>query len=399
MLRLYVKGIGMMAGLIIGAGVFVLPYAFAKAGVFWGSVHLIVALLVVYFLHQWYGEVSFYTKGNHRFVGYVGMYLGKRAKFFATITTLGAYYGSLLVYGIMGGIFLVNFTSLFNGHTVYFLTLIFFAAGGLMALFGVSRIAEINFYLTLPIFGFIIYLLIYAFPHIKVENFFSSGNLLMNKNWFLPYGVWLFSLTGFSAIPPTRDIFADSPVGKFKKVISISLFLAAVSYVVFILAVLGVSGPLTTQDAFSGIRTILGDGVMAIGSIIGLLCIFTSYIASAMDTKNMFRYDYKIPHFSAWLAATVPPVVAYIIMTAKNIDGIVSLLGIIGSFGMGLLGVFIILMRHKIIGVLKAGDKDDLVAEIDRKDIKVKRSLEIIILIGIVSAVIYDLKGLIFGIL
>ena len=32
--RLYIKGIGMMTGLIIGAGVFALPYAFSQAGVF-----------------------------------------------------------------------------------------------------------------------------------------------------------------------------------------------------------------------------------------------------------------------------------------------------------------------------------------------------------------------------
>ena len=156
--RLYIKGIGMMTGLIIGAGVFALPYAFSQAGVFWGTVHLIVSLFVVYLLHQWYGEVSFYTKGRHRFVGYVEMYLGKKAKFFSMLTTLGSYYFSLLIYAIMGGIFLANFTSLFNGQTVFFLTLLFFATGGLMALFKVSRIAEINFYLTMPIIGFIVYL-------------------------------------------------------------------------------------------------------------------------------------------------------------------------------------------------------------------------------------------------
>ena len=116
--RLYIKGIGMMAGLIIGAGVFALPYAFAQAGVFWGTVHLVISLFIVYLLHQWYGEVSFYTKGRHRFVGYVEMYLGKKAKFFSMLTTLGSYYFSLLIYAVMGGIFLANFTSLFNGHTV-----------------------------------------------------------------------------------------------------------------------------------------------------------------------------------------------------------------------------------------------------------------------------------------
>ena len=384
-----------MAGLIIGAGVFALPYAFSQAGVFWGTVHLAASLFIVYLLHQWYGEVSFYTKGKHRFVGYVEMYLGKKAKFFSMLTTIGAYYGSLLVYAIMGGIFLANFTSLFNGQTVFFLTLLFFAAGGLMALFKVSRIAEINFYLTVPIIGFIIYLLFFSFPHIKAENFFSAGNLLFNKNWFLPYGVWLFSLTGFSAIPPTRDIFINLPVKNFKRVISISLFLAAIAYAIFIFSVLGTSGSLTTVDALSGIKNAMGAKVMAIGSIIGFLAVFTSFIALAVDMKSMFRYDYKIHRFPAWLLAVVPPVAFYLYLYFKNVDSLVNILAIIGSVGMGILGIFIVLMRHKIVKILKAGDKDDVVAEIDSQEIKIRKKLEIIILIGIISAVLYDIWNIV----
>ena len=395
MSRLYIKGIGMMAGLIIGAGVFALPYAFSQAGVFWGTVHLFISLFIVYLLHQWYGEVSFYTKGKHRFVGYVEMYLGKKAKFFSMLTTIGAYYGSLLVYAIMGGIFLANFTSLFNGQTVFFLTLLFFACGGLMALFKVSKIAEINFYLTVPIIGFIVYLLFFSFSYIKTENFFSAGNLLFNKNWFLPYGVWLFSLTGFSAIPPTRDIFANSGIKNLRRVISISLFLAAIAYAIFIFSVLGVSGSLTTVDALSGIKAAMGAKVMAIGSIIGFLAVFTSFIALAVDMKSMFRYDYKIHRFPAWLLAVVPPVVFYLYLYLRNVDNLVNILAIIGSVGMGILGIFVVLMRHKIVKVLKAGDKDDLVAEIDSREIKIRKKLEIIILIGIISAVLYDVWNIV----
>ena len=382
-----------MAGLIIGAGVFALPYAFAKAGIFWGTIHLVFSVFVVYFLHQWYGEVSFYTKGKHRFVGYVEKYLGKKAKVFSAITTMGSYYFSLLVYAIMGGIFLANFTSLFNGHTVEFMTLLFFATGGLMALFKVNKIAEINFYLTLPIFGFIIYLLFFSFPYIKAENFFANDNLLLNKNWFLPYGVWLFSLTGFSAIPPTRDLFIDSDIKKFKRVISISLFLAIFAYILFVFSILGVSGSFATEDALSGIKAFMGVKVMAIGSIIGFLCVFTSFIALAADMKSMFRYDYKIPRFIAWLFVIIPPTALYLF----KFDGLVNTLAITGSVGMGILGVFVVLMRHKMVRILKAGDKDDVVAEIDVKEIKIRKKLEIIILIGIISAVLYDIWRGIFG--
>ena len=264
-----------------------------------------------------------------------------------------------------------------------------------MALFKVSRIAEINFYLTVPIVGFIVYLLFFSFPHIKAENFFSAGNLLMNKNWLLPYGVWLFSLTGFSAIPPTRDIFINLPVKNFKRVISISLFLAAITYAIFVFSVLGTSGSLATVDALSGIKAIMGAKVMAIGSIIGFLAVFTSFIALAVDMKSMFRYDYKIHRFPAWLLAVVPPVVLYLYLYLRNVDSLVNILAIIGSVGMGILGIFIVLMRHKIVKILKAGDKDDLVVEIDSKEIKIRKKLEVIILVGVISAVLYDIWNIV----
>ena len=41
--------------------------------------------------------------------------------------------------------------------------------------------------------------------------------------------------------------------------------------------------------------------------------------------------------------------------------------------------------------MLKMGDKEDLVAEIESKEIKIRKKSEIIILIGIISAVLYDI--------
>ena len=73
-----------------------------------------------------------------------------------------------------------------------------------------------------------------------------------------------------------------------------------------------------------------------------------------------------------------------------------NILAIIGSVGMGILGIFVVLMRHKIVKILKAGDKDDVVAEIDSREIKIRKKLEIIILIGIISAVLYDIWNTVF---
>ena len=147
------------------------------------------------------------------------------------------------------------------------------------------------------------------------------------------------------------------------------------------------------MDALSGIKAVMGAKVMAIGSIIGFLAVFTSFIALSVDMKSMFRYDYKIHRFPAWLLVIIPPIILYL----KDINGFINILAITGSVGMGILGIFIVLMRHKIVKILKAGDKDDLVAEIDSKEIKIRKKLEIVILIGIISAVLYDVWNIVSG--
>ena len=76
----------------------------------------------------------------------------------------------------------------------------------------------------------------------------------------------------------------------------------------------------------------------------------------------------------AWLLAVVPPVVLYLYFYLRNVDNLVNILAIIGSVGMGILGIFIVLMRHKIVKILKAGDKDDVVAGIDSQEIKIRKT-------------------------
>ena len=69
--KLYRDGLGTLVGMIFGAGVFALPYSFAKAGVLWGSVLFFIAMFFMVVLHLMYGEVAYLTDGQHRFTGYV----------------------------------------------------------------------------------------------------------------------------------------------------------------------------------------------------------------------------------------------------------------------------------------------------------------------------------------
>lgn len=373
-----------MIGMIFGAGIFALPYTFSKAGLFWGLFHFLITFLILLFLHFLYGEVAYYAKGKHRFTGYVEIFLGKKAKQFAFLITIASYYGTLLVYGLLGGLFLSNF---FNGTYQFSISLLFFIAAGLLLLLRMTRIAEINFYLTIPLFGFIIYLLFTAVPSIRIENFLSNLNFGFKGSWFLPYGVWLFALSGFAALPETRDICFGQSLKFFKKIILISLIVSAVFYFLFILAIWGASNDKTSPEALAGIAQVLGTKALRVGSIIGFLAVFTSYLALAIDMKNIFRLDYGTPKFFAWLLTIFPPIALFLFGAVDY----VRILGVIGALGLGTLGLFIIFMARSLRKKIKEEDSEKIEKPTDGQYSKPTKFLQIIVLSAILVGVIYEL--------
>ncbi|MDP2650730.1 MAG: aromatic amino acid transport family protein, partial [bacterium] len=68
----------LLSSLIIGAGMFALPYLFNAAGILTGVFYLITSTFIFSIIHLRYGEVIEKTSGKHRFAGYARIYLGKR---------------------------------------------------------------------------------------------------------------------------------------------------------------------------------------------------------------------------------------------------------------------------------------------------------------------------------
>lgn len=381
----YLRSIGIFVGFIFGAGVFGLPFAISKAGIFWGAVHFVIAFTVVLLLHLLYSKIVYFTEGRHRFTGYVKLILGKKAEKAAIFFTITSYYGSLLVYGVLGGIFLYNLSGL--GNLVPFensffsiiFTLAFFVVGGLVILAGLDAIGALNFYLIFPIFAFIFYLFFSAVPFIDLSNFsFAFGT--RNVDWFLPYGVWFFALGGFAAIPETRDVLKGASFSKLKKVVFIGTILPAVFYWLFIIAIIGVSGAKTPPDAFSGSAEDFGRYIELFGSLMGFLAVFTSFLVLAEDLRNIWKYDFKKSGFLAWILTLAPPVFLFL----AGVNGFVKTMGVIGTLGLGSAGFFIIFMNRKL------RKKKDVKANGGKMNIFV----ELFVALAILFAVVFEIKNL-----
>lgn len=366
----FLKGLGIIVGLIFGAGVFALPFAIVKAGIFWGSIHFLVALVLTIFFHFLYAGVIYRTPGRHRFTGYVGSVLGKSFKKIAFVVTVASYYGTLLIYTLLGGLFISNF---FSGKFAFEASVIFFLIATFLLCLKLGKVAWINFYLTIPMLGFVAYLFLDSWQFIKLSNFSTSfGNFSIGGSWLLPYGVWLFSLDAFAAIPEAKEIFSGSSLKSFKRVILTSLLISALFFSLFVFSIIGVSGLQTTEDAFSGVASALGGRVVLLGSLIGLLAVFTSYLSLGIDLRNIFRYDYGQSNVRSFFLTAVPPLLLFLL----GFQSFVSTLSLVGSLGLGLTGSLVIFMAYKmrLVGKWSGG----------------------IAAIAILSAVIYEIYSVLF---
>lgn len=377
----------MMVGLILGAGIFALPYVFAKAGLFWGLFHFFLVFCLLLYLSYLYGEISFFTKGNHRFTGYVEILAGKEVKPFALVSTLVSFYGALLIYGVLGGIFM---KTILNGQAVGFYTCMFFIVAGLLTLLSLKNLSAVNFYLTLPLFAFLVYLMIKAVPYISTANLFSN-NSLYNEWWLLPFGVWLFALSGYSSIPEARDLFCDAKIKHLKKAIFFSLVISGIFMLIFSFIILGLSGVSTSEDAFSGVKDILGENMIILGSIMGLLAVLTSFLALAEDMENIFAYDYKLGGVKSWLLTVFPPAALF----AAGFDSFVKILGLIGALGLGTSGILIIMMAKGLRKKIDARD-DNIVCMYPEKGelIKLNKFTEIAIIFLVMVGVVYEIYSI-----
>ena len=125
--------IAILIGMIVGAGIFGIPYVVAQAGFVIGLFYLALLGGAVILVHLFYGEIILRTNQEHRLIGYATKYLGSRAKKIATITVLFEYYGSLLAYIIIGGNFLmILLGQFFGGNEVLWATLFFVVGAGLI---------------------------------------------------------------------------------------------------------------------------------------------------------------------------------------------------------------------------------------------------------------------------
>ncbi|QQG42607.1 MAG: hypothetical protein HYW15_00040 [Candidatus Giovannonibacteria bacterium] len=335
----YWEAVGVFGGMIIGSGMFALPYAVSVSGLWASLIAAGLALFAVMSIHLAYGEIVVNTEKRHRLPGYVRAYLGKFAGNLNKAGQIIFFNATLLIYAVLGGIFL---STIFGGSSFWW-TLFFLTASALILLFeNIEGIGFLNFILTMPMILAILFISFLAFGKGGVANIPIYGG-----DPFFVFGVFVFALTGLSVIPDAYDIFIFRNVeGKkpLKKVIILGTIIPLILYAIFIVAALMAVDGLVSEDAISSLEGVLGRSAVLLGAIVGFLAVFTSFLVLAYDLKQIYRLDVGISKINAWILSVVVPAAFFLF----GLTDFVKIISIVGGIFIALDSFFIIFILHKM---------------------------------------------------
>jgi len=332
--------IATLSGTIIGVGLFALPYVTLKVG-FWVILgYFLVLGALVILVHLFFGELALKTPDFKRLPGFAAIYLGKRGKIVAYISTILGIFGALLAYLIVGGEFLSELFSPIFGGDALFCTLFYFVIAASLIFYGIKAIAKVEFW-GLVLFFIILFTIFFrGQPLIETQNLFPFPD---RSAWFLPYGVILFSLWGAALIPETEEMLGNQKK-MLLKIIPVAILIPVLTYLFFIYLVLGITGSQTTETALPGLRIVLGDGIVSLALLFGLVTTFTSFITLGLTLKKVFWYDLKIDKTISWLITCFVPLFLFLI----GVKQFVPVIAFVGAVMLGIDGILILLMYRKI---------------------------------------------------
>ncbi|MBI2591759.1 MAG: hypothetical protein HYW34_03725 [Candidatus Brennerbacteria bacterium] len=332
----FIMAVSLMAGVIIGAGIFVLPFIFSKVGFLAGIFYLAVFTLVFIAIHLMYSEIIIKTKGDeHRFAGYARIYFGKAGYYAAILMTIAGMFFVLTIYLALS----VSFLPSVGLPAGVIGLILFWAVSSLPIFFNVKEVAILEFVSNIAIFGVIFLLFFFAWGKPLNIDFFQPISFF---GFFLPFGAIFFSLAGRSAIPEVIDYFRDGNHFSLRQSIIWGTAVSAVIYVFFIYAVLALSGAVS-EDAITGLVG-LPDYLLLSLAVLALINLWNSYIVIGIDVKESLKKDIGLKVWQAGLIVVVAPLTIYF----SGFQDFMPLINFTGGLFLGLEGIFIVLMWRQL---------------------------------------------------
>jgi len=333
--------LAILIGTIIGAGIFGIPFVLMRSGIISGLFYFLILGGAVLLIHLFFGEIILRTKEKCRLIGFGQKYLGNWTKPIIFFSVIFGVTGALLAYLILGGEFLrILFSPIFNLSSYQF-TLIFWLSLSYFIFRGIKLIIPAEFFTNFLFFFVIIIILGFCFPKFNLANV----SILNFPNVFLPFGVILFSLIGWSAIPEICDFLKDpEEKKKIKKIIVSSSIIVIALYLFFALAVIGMAGENVSQDTLSGLIPFLGEKIIFLIALAAVITLADSFWALGLYLKNTFIYDLKLSKTTSAIMTCGFPLLLFLV----GFRSFITIIGFIGTIVGAIEGIIIILIFKKV---------------------------------------------------
>jgi len=325
--------VSIIIGTCIGAGILSLPYIAAQSGFFVTAVYIILIGLIVLLIDLYLGEIALRTKGYHQIAGYAKKYLGQKGRILVEFAIIFGIFASIVAYlvGISSSLNILFFHNSFSSEILGIF------AGLMMSFLFYHGVRDLKKFEKWVVSIILILLLAIFFIFMgKVE--FSNISYLNLKNILLPFGVVLFALNSFQAIPEARLILKDHEK-YLKKVIITAIGISIFSYLLFSFVISGSLGQATPEIA-----------TIALGPIfilLGIFTMFTSYLALGNALMEDFMFDDRLGRKLSLFLAGIVPIFIFLLTRFFKFFSFTRILSIGGVISGGLISILIMLMIGK----------------------------------------------------
>ncbi|MFN7088569.1 MAG: hypothetical protein ACK4NX_02005 [Candidatus Paceibacteria bacterium] len=147
---------------------------------------------------------------------------------------------------------------------------------------------------------------------------------------FLSYGTILFSLMGYIAIPEIALLLGKekAKTDMLGPIIIFGTAFSAILSGLFMIAILGISGQKTSQDAISGLVGIFPGWLVFLAFLLAFLEIATSYLIFGVSIRETLKVDFKFPEIAGDIIVALFPLSLFL-AGFSNFVWLISFLGAI----------------------------------------------------------------------
>ncbi len=328
-----------LVGTIIGVGIFGVPYAISRVGVVPALIFFLVLGGIQLLQHFYLVEAAMVCPDKLRLPGLVGRYVGPRARWIAAVANLLGLWAGMIAYIIVGGKVLAVLLQPLLGGSDYHYQIGWAVIGSALVYFSLKVISRLGLVTVTALIAAFLLIFARAAPAVRLDNLLAFNI----QDLFLPYGVLLFSLSGYPAILEMEDIL-EGKHQHYRRAVVVGTLVGALLTITFGLVVYGVTGAATTEDAVTGLQNVLGGNIAKLAALLGFVAIMNCYLRIGVNMRHTLQYDFKLRRLPAWLLTVGIPVGVFLIGSRS----FVSMISFSGAVFGGITAILITLLYISI---------------------------------------------------